>query len=110
MYRTVTRDTHVLGYIIPAGTTAAAHGLVSHYLEANWGPDAADSNLKSWLKPGQEQSGGAASKHDMIAFSAGPRNCPGAAYARQKLLTVVARLLASSKLELKSPDFEPQFR
>ncbi|KAF2127396.1 cytochrome P450 [Dothidotthia symphoricarpi CBS 119687] len=98
--REASKDTTILDYVIPAGTSVIPMAWVLHRSTSEWGPDAAEFNPERWLQPGQEATGGAKSTFSDLSFSTGPRSCIGEGFAKGEALALLAAIVGKFELEL----------
>ncbi len=95
----------VAGYQVPAGSFLLISPWVNHHLTRFWDNPAEfrPERFEAARRP-------AIPKHAYLPFSAGPRQCIGAAFAMMELTAMVAAVVRRHRLELpdpRHPGFEP---
>jgi cytochrome P450 len=98
--REASRDTTILNYHIPAGTSVIPMAWMLHKSASEWGPDATAFKPERWLQPGQEATGGAVSTFSNLGFSTGPRSCIGEGFAKGEALALLAAIVGKFELQL----------
>ncbi|KAI1632883.1 cytochrome P450 [Biscogniauxia mediterranea] len=103
--RVAIKDTTIMGQPVPSGT----HVLIPIWLVNRspdvWGPDAQEFKPERWIEKGKRNNtGGARSNYDFMAFSHGPRNCIGQFVARAEMRCVIAALVRRFEWTLDMDD------
>ncbi|KAI8464092.1 MAG: cytochrome P450 [Monoraphidium minutum] len=106
MARVAERPTKVGPYTVPAGTIVATPLFAIHNTQHNWdAPEAfrperwADVPVETYVYNSKEGAGGKRGI-TFMPFSEGPRNCVGQSLAKMEVMTLLAKLLASFRIEL----------
>jgi cytochrome P450 len=96
--RQATKQTTILGYSIPAGTSVFPQAWTLHRSTSEWGEDAAEFRPERWLQSGQEATGGGKSTFSNLGFSTGPRSCIGEGFAKGEGLALLAGIIGKFEL------------
>jgi cytochrome P450 len=104
-FRQAVRDTDLLGYFIPAGTSVVTWPSINHRLPELWtDPDKFDPDR--FAEPRSEHK---KHRYAFAPFGGGAHKCIGMVFGQLEIKTVMHRLLRRYKLELASPDYKPSY-
>lgn len=97
--RTLTQDTELGGYALPAGTIVWPCIYLAQRHPGTWdNPDR--------FEPERFINGKTPRPHEYFPFGGGRRRCIGAAFAQLEMRIVVAEIIASTQLRLAGPEVE----
>jgi cytochrome P450 len=107
MARVAEKTVKVGPYTVPAGTIVATPLFAIHNTKHNWeAPEEfrperwADVPVENFVYNSKEGEGGGKRGITFMPFSEGPRNCVGQSLAKMEVMTLLAKLLASFRIEL----------
>ncbi|KAI8464093.1 MAG: cytochrome P450 [Monoraphidium minutum] len=107
MGRMATKVTKVGPYTVPKGTVVGTPLFAIQNTIHNWDepmefrPERwAEVPIETWVYNSREAAGGGARGITFMPFSEGPRNCVGQSLAKMEVMTLLAKLLASFRIEL----------
>ncbi|MCV7287861.1 cytochrome P450 [Mycolicibacterium wolinskyi] len=104
-FREAVRDTELLGYFIPAGTSVLTWPSVNHRLPELW-TDPEKFDPERFAEPRSEHK---KHRYAFAPFGGGAHKCIGMVFGQLEIKTVMHRLLRRYKLELASPDYQPRY-
>lgn len=107
MGRTTEKAMKVGPYTVPAGTIVATPLFAIHNTKHNWDapyefrPERwADVPVETYVYNSKEGESGGKRGITFMPFSEGPRNCVGQSLAKMEVMTLLAKLLGSFRIEL----------
>ncbi|HEY7052611.1 MAG TPA: cytochrome P450 [Mycobacterium sp.] len=104
-FRQAVRDTDLLGYFIPAGTSVVTWPSINHRLPELWtDPDKFDPDR--FAEPRSEHK---RHRYAFAPFGGGAHKCIGMVFGQLEIKTVMHRLLRRYKLELTHPGYRPHY-
>ena len=104
-FRQAVRDTDLLGYYIPAGTSVVTWPSLNHRLPELW-TDPQRFDPARFAEPRNEHK----QHHYAFApFGGGAHKCIGMVFGRLEIKTVMHRLLRRYRLELSHPGYKPHY-
>ena len=102
-----TKVTKVGPYTVPNGTVVGTPLFAIHNTKHNWDepmefrPERwTDVPVETWVYNSKEEAAGGKRGITFMPFSEGPRNCVGQSLAKMEVMTLLAKLLASFRIEL----------
>jgi cytochrome P450 len=103
--RTAVRDTELMGYYVPAGTTLMTWPGMNHRLPELWTePDKFDP--ERFAEPRAEHK---KHRYAYAPFGGGAHKCIGMVFGQLEIKTIVHRLLRRYRLELPRPGYRPRW-
>ncbi|KAJ5429860.1 hypothetical protein N7491_006876, partial [Penicillium cf. griseofulvum] len=100
--RVSTRDTYILGNVVPKGTRIFIAPWSVNRSTDLWGPQAETFLPERWIDPAGTPNitGGTETKSPLLTFLHGPRNCIGQGFAKAELLTLVAVFVQNFQISM----------
>jgi cytochrome P450 len=102
-----TKVTKVGPYTVPSGTVVGTPLFAIHNTVHNWDapmeyrPERwTEVPIETWVYNSKEAESGGQRGITFMPFSEGPRNCVGQSLAKMEVMTLLAKLLASFRIEL----------
>jgi cytochrome P450 len=103
--RQTVRDTELLGYYLPKGTTVIAYPGMNHRLPEIW-TDPEKFDPDRFAEPRNEHK---RHRYAFTPFGGGAHKCIGMAFGQLEVKTIMHRLLRRYRLEPPQPGYEPKW-
>ena len=104
-FRQAVRDTDLLGFYIPAGTTIMTWPSLNHRLPELW-TDPEKFDPARFAEPRNEHKN---HRYAFAPFGGGAHKCIGMVFGQLEIKTVMHRLLRKYRLELVDPGYKPRY-
>ncbi|KWX20364.1 cytochrome P450 [Mycolicibacterium wolinskyi] len=104
-FRQAVRDTDLLGYFIPAGTSVVTWPSINHRLPELW-TDPERFDPERFAEPRNEHK---KHRYAFAPFGGGAHKCIGMVFGQLEIKTVMHRLLRRYRLELAHPGYKPRY-